>query len=139
MLFYALYYINIYMQTFKEFYSDGGGAPEEAPRAQSPELDPRMAKVKSKQLINLRKQIAQHRAAAETGTGTLSPEDVERLKHMVSKTASELEGSRLPPEAEGAARDAYRDLVAMGESTQDASMKRTLMEASKVLKGLLTG
>ena len=58
---------------------------------------------------------------------------------MVSKTASELEGSRLPPEAEGAARDAYRDLVAMGESTQDASMKRTLMEASKVLKGLLTG
>ena len=127
------------METFKEFFTDAGGAPDESHRGQAPELDSRVAKVKSKQLMNLRDRIAQHRTAAETGERTLSPEDVERLKHMVSKTASELEGSRLPPEAEGAARDAYRDLVAMGESTNDQSMKETLIEASETLRGLLIG
>ena len=126
------------MQTFKEFYTDAGVASDESPRGVAPELGNRMAKMKSKQLINLRKQIAQYRAAAEQGQATLSPEDVERLKHMVSKTASELEGTRLPPEAEGAARDAYRDLVAMGESTQDLSMKKVLLEASETLKSLLS-
>lgn len=127
------------MQTFKEFFSDAGGSPEETSRGQAPELDPRLARVKSKQLMNLRAQIAQYRAAAETGENKLSPEDVERLKHMVSKTASELEGSRLPPEAEGAARDAYRDLVAMGESTKEESVKKMLIEASETLKNLLNG
>lgn len=125
------------MQTFKEFYSDGGGAPDEAPRGQAPELDNRMAKMKSQQLINLRKQIAQHKAAAQSGQATLSPEDVERLKHMVSKAAGELEGTRLPPEAEGAARDAYRDLVAMGESAEDESYSHALWETANLLKGFV--
>lgn len=125
------------MQTFKEFYSDGGGAPDEAPRGQAPELDNRMAKMKSQQLINLRKQIAQHKAAAQSGQATLSPEDVERLKHMVSKAAGELEGTRLPPEAEGAARDAYRDLVAMGESAGDERSSHALFEAANMLQGFV--
>ena len=126
------------MQTFKEFYNDDiGGHPDETPRGMTPELGPRMAKVKSKQLINLRKQIAQHRAAAEKGQTTLSPEDVARLKHMIAKTAGELEGTRLPPEAEGAARDAYRDLKAMGESTQDSHIKQAILEAIAPLEQLI--
>lgn len=125
------------MQTFKEFFGPTDGSPDEAPRRPTAELGPRVAKMKSKQLINLRKQIAQHRAAAESGQATLSPEDVERLKHMISKTAGELEGTRLPPEAEGAARDAYRDLMAMGESTRDPGVKQALLEATGMLKDLI--
>jgi hypothetical protein len=138
-LFYVLFYINNYMRTFKEYFSDAEPSPEEAPRGPSPELDPRVARVKSQQLMTLRKQIAQHRAAAETGSQSLSPQDVERLKHMVSKTASELEGSRLSPEAEGAARDAYRDLVAMGESAGDEQSSHALFEAANMLQCALDG
>ena len=125
------------MQSFKEFFNETDSLPGDSPRDQPPELKPRVAKMKSRQLIQLRKQIARHRAHAESGNRTLSPEDVERLKHMVSKTAGELEGSRLPPEAEGAARDAYRDLIAMGESVLDTSMKKILIESSEIIRRLL--
>ena len=125
------------MQTFKEFFGDGGAHPDEAPRGMTPELSPRMARMKSKQLMDIRKQIAQARAAAEEGQPTMSSDDAKRFKLMIAKVAGELEGTRLPPEAEGAARDAERDLRAMGESVQDEHIKQTLLEASSVLKDLI--
>ena len=126
------------MQTFKEFFGDVSAHPDEAPRGMTPELHPRVAKMKSKQLIAIRKQIAKARAAAEAGQPTMNSDDAQRLKQMIAKVAGELEGSRLPPEAEGAAAGAMQDLRAMGESTQNQSLKKVLLEASDTLKNLLS-
>ena len=123
------------MRTFKEYFSDA----DTAVRDPRPEMKRGDVRVKTTELLKLRDQIKQHRAAAATRESQpLSPEEVEALKHRISSIASELEGSRLPIDAEGAAADAYNDLVAMGESAEDEGYSHALFEAADMLRGFLS-
>lgn len=126
------------MRTFKEYYSEEID-PSEAPREPTPELQRGLVRVKSQELMALRDQIMQHRAAAATGETTpLSQQEIDALKAKVSQLAGELEGSRLPMDAEEAASDAYRALVGMAESANDESIRSTILETSEMLKSLIS-
>lgn len=126
------------MRTFKEYYSEEID-PVEAPREPTPELQRGLVRVKSQELMALRDQIMQHRSAAATGETTpLSQQEIDALKAKVSQLAGELEGSRLPMDAEEAASDAYRALVGMAESANDESIRSTILETSEMLKSLIS-
>jgi hypothetical protein len=123
------------MQPFKEYFSD----VETAVREPQPEVDRNTNRLRSQELINLRNQIRRHREAASRKESTpLSPEEVESLKHRVASLAGELEGSRLPMDAERAAADAYNDLTAMSESTEDQSLRESILESRELIKGLIS-
>ena len=122
------------MQPFKQFFSE---REDNLDRQPSSELSKPHAKQKIKDLLNLVDQInkavdaAQHEIEAQTYTR----DEAEALKHKISQLSQDLEGTRLPPEAEGKLGPAYTSLQRL--PVRD-SVETAIKEAVRILGDLLS-
>ena len=129
------------METFKEFYSSNTTTVEENPdteiRSPVPELGRRESKMKAAQLINLVDgiQSAVDKVQADLQQTEFSPEEVALLHKRIATLARDLEGTRLPPEAEGKAAAGYS---ALSKLNFPESVQPLVSEALELLKDIIS-
>lgn len=121
------------MQPFKQFFSE---REDNLARQPSAELSRPQAKQKIKDLLNLVDQInaAVDAAQKEIESQTYTRDEAEALKQKISQLSQDLEGTRLPPEAEGKLGPAYTSLQRL--PVKD-SVETAIKEAVQILSDIL--
>lgn len=125
------------MQTFSKYFNTvSEDHPDETPRSPAGELPKRVAGAKVKELINLVNSInnAVDKVQADIEQSDFSREEAELLKDRISALARDLEGTRLPPEAHGAAGSAYTALSGMNFPEH---VEHIMKEAVALLKSVI--
>lgn len=125
------------MQTFSNyFHKVSEDHPDETPREPAGELPPKVAGAKVRELIGLVNSInkAVDKVQADIEQHEFSREEAEILKSRISALARDLEGTRLPPEAHGAAGSAYTALSGMNFPEH---VEHVMKEAVELLKNIL--
>ena len=121
------------MQPFKQFFSE---REDNLMRQPTQELPKPQAKQKIRDLLNLVDQInrAVDAAQKEIESQTYTREEAEALKQKISELSQDLEGTRLPPEAEGKLGPAYTSLQRL--PVKD-SVQHAIREAVQILGRIL--
>ena len=113
------------MQTFKGYYQENthlNEDPHDDRVDPSPALPRKVASVKVRQLLDLVNGIQRAVDAAQETLANqeFTPEEVDILQKRISALAKDLEGTELPPEAQGKAAAGYSALsgIQFPESVQ---------------------
>lgn len=122
------------MQPFKQFFSE---REDNLMRQPAAELSKPQAKQKIRDLLNLVDQInkAVDAAQREIESQTYTRDEAEALKQKISQLSQDLEGTRLPPEAEGKLGPAYTSLQRL--PVRD-SVESAIKEAVQILGDILS-
>ena len=121
------------MRSFKQFFSE---RDDNLARQPSDELSKPHAKQRIRDLLNLVDQInkAVDAAQQEIESQTYTRAEAEALKQRIAQLSQDLEGTRLPPEAEGKLGPAYTSLQRL--PVKD-SVETAIKEAVQMLGDIL--
>tara|TARA_A100001011_G_scaffold384206_1_gene456527 strand:+ start:1059 stop:1442 length:384 start_codon:yes stop_codon:yes gene_type:complete len=127
------------MQTFSNYFRKlSEDHPDETPRQPMGALSKQQAGDKVQQLIALVDGINARvdRVQSEIESHDFTPEEAEALKERIAALARDLEGTRLPPEAEKLAGTTTTTLSGLN---YPESVQHIMKEAVGILKNILKG
>ena len=124
------------MQTFSKYFNKVEEDIEDIPRGQVRELPGSVAKSKVAELINIVDAInnAVDKVQHDIEQTEFSAQEAEMLKDRIAALARDLEGTRLPPDAEGLAGAATTALSGM---EFPESVQHIMKEAAELLKSII--
>lgn len=124
------------MQTFSKYFNKVSEDVEEVPRAQVRELPPNLAKSKVAELVGIVDAInrAVDKVQKDIEQTEFTEDEANVLKDRIAALARDLEGTRLPPDAEGLAGSATTALSGM---KFPESVQHIMKEAAELLKSII--